>query len=246
MSTSEVSKPHISPEQCAEETRYVLAELMGGAMGLRTQGMNGAAELIEESVAYMTDFVDRLVEQLETLGEKCNELTGRNQFLSTEQVRADVLQEQLEALQEDHVLRASHDEIVGRMEREVREADEDRNHVHARNLKLEEQLEAQAEHIRRAQACLDDALAFSNPAISRDNEQTREQLLERLALTVKEAVWGGSFDGTLFESQVNGTLWLLYGERSPASRPTGHEPWCTAENRCCEDGPLVYPKVDEA
>ena len=38
--------------------------------------------------------------QLETLGKKCNELTGRNQFLSTEQIRADVLQEQYQALRE--------------------------------------------------------------------------------------------------------------------------------------------------
>jgi hypothetical protein len=63
----------------------------------------------------------------------------------------------------------------------------------------------------------------SSPADSPNGEQTREQLLERLALTVKEAIDGGSFDGTLFETQVSGTLWLLYGERDPASEPHEHE-----------------------
>lgn len=32
---------------------------------------------------------------------------------------------------------------------------------------------------------------------------------------------------------------------NPAMRP-GHDPSCTDENRCCEDGPLVYPKVEES
>lgn len=51
-----------------------------------------------------------------------------------------------------------------------------------------------------------------------NGEQTREQLLERLALTVKEAIDGGSFNGTLFEYQVSGTLWLLYGEQRAHER----------------------------
>jgi len=66
------------------------------------------------------------------------------------------------------------------------------------------------------EAIRSDACPDCDPAGSPNGEQTREQLLERLALTVKEAIDGGSFAGTLFESQVSGTLWLLYGERSPA------------------------------
>ena len=61
--------------------------------------------------------------------------------------------------------------------------------------------------------------AALSPADSPNGEQTRAQILERLAFTVKEAIDGGSFDGTLFESQVSGTLWLLYGEKSPAISP---------------------------
>lgn len=59
---------------------------------------------------------------------------------------------------------------------------------------------------------------------SGNGELTHEQVLERLALTVREAIANGSFEGTLFETQVSGLLWLLYGERSPANTRLGHDP----------------------
>lgn len=80
----------------------------------------------------------------------------------------------------------------------------------------------QFNHPERTRIVARAALAASNPANSPNGEQTREQLLERLALTVQQAIDSGGFEGTLFESQVSGTLWLLYGEQSPASEPHEH------------------------
>lgn len=63
-----------------------------------------------------------------------------------------------------------------------------------------------------------EALGESSPASEPSGEQTREQLLERIALTVKQAIDGGSFAGTLFETQVSGPLWLLYGDSNQDTR----------------------------
>lgn len=84
------SKPH-SAQELAEEMTYVFAELLGGAIGLRSQGMTGAAELIEESVAYLTDQRDGLVEQHEAL------LAEWRDYKATTQDVIDGLQEQFDA-----------------------------------------------------------------------------------------------------------------------------------------------------